>query len=278
MTTNANKTADLQIKPDVHLDTTLTIKQPLISSFTCKVLSCTVFCLILLFSSCSKQDLEDYGSTLTSFKQFLPTGSGDITYYKLDSIVAAPFGVSMDTLHYFAKDSVGDPAATAKDTTFPVYRYLSQTGHTGSWSYQLTYRLVFTDHTAALIDEHNRRFIILTDPVRNDYSWEGNRYFSSDINPGDFYYGWKYTYILNDADNMLTVSQLDQTNGNPGAFDPSLYQQRLFAQMNFLKGQGIYSQRVIDITYQANQNNPNSFGYYEQDSYGTVLTRLDQAP
>lgn len=235
-------------------------------------------CLALLLTACSKQHLEDFGSQFDSFKTYLPTKTGDISYYQLDSILAAPFGVSMDTIHYYAKDSVGDPEITPKDTTYPVYRYLTSTEMNHPWAYQLTYRLVFTEHTAALIDQHNRRFIILTDPVRQDYTWEGNRYFSSDLNPGDFYYDWNYSYDLGQGDDLLTVYQIDQTNGNPGPFDPSLYQETLFAQMAFKKNTGLFSQVVSHVTYQANQNNPNAFGYYEQDSYGAILNRLEQAP
>lgn len=239
---------------------------------------CLTVCLLILLSACSKQELEDYGSTLTSFRTYLPTQAGDISYYTLDSIVAAPFGVSMDTVRYYAKDSVGVPEITDQDTSYPVYRYLTAAAMPGAWAYQLTYRLVFTRHTAALIDQHNRRFIILTDPVRQDYSWEGNRYFSSDLNPGDFYYGWSYTYDLSTGDDLLTVHQIDQTNGNSGDFDPSLYQEKLFAQMSFKKNIGLFGQAVSHVTYQANQNNPGSFGYYEQESYGIRLIRLDQPP
>lgn len=231
-------------------------------------------------SSCSKADLEDYGKTLTPYSTYLPTETGSISYYHFDSIVAAPFGTAMDTVHYTAKDSIGVATIEGADTTYPVYRYLAEGANAvinASWSYLLTYRLVFSAHTAALIDEHNRRFIILTDPVKQDYSWEGNRYFSSELNPGDFYYGWQYTYDLSMEGNLLTVHQIDQTNGNPGDFDPSLYQEKLFAQMVFEKGVGLYSQQVSHITYQANQNNPSSFGYYEQDSYGVVISRISIA-
>ena len=231
---------------------------------------------LLTLNSCSKSDTEDYGRTLTPYQQYLPVVAGQLNFYNLDSIVAAPFGTAMDTVHYTAKDSIGVATIDGSDTTYPVYRYLkpgaNMTG-TGNWSYQLTYRLIFSEHTASLISIHNQRFIILTDPVKQDYSWDGNRYFTSDLNPGDFYYGWQYTYDLT-GDGLLTVHQIDQTNGNPGAFDPSLYQEKLFAQLVFEKGIGLYSQQESHITYQANQNNPSAFGYYEQDSYGFILTRI----
>jgi len=246
--------------------------------FIFTALGCFIFACLIFLASCTKQDLEDYGGTLTPFTDYLPTKAGDISYYTLDSIVAAPFGTSMDTVHYYAKDSVSLPEMTAQDTTYRVYRYLTATSLQNPWTYQLTYRLVFTQHTAALIDEHNRRFIILTDPVRQDYSWEGNRYFSSDLNPGDFYYGWNYTYDMSNGKNLIIVHQTDQTNGNPGDFDPSLYQEKLFAEMRFTKDIGLNSQSVSHIIYQANQNNPNTFGYYEQDSYGIVITRLAKPP
>lgn len=235
---------------------------------------------ISVLSSCSKQTLDDYGKNLTPYQAYLPTQAGKVSFYNLDSIVAAPFGTAMDTVHYTAKDSTGEATIAGSDTTYAVYRYLTAGKNAGAnqpWTYQLTYRLVFSQHTAALIDEHNRRFIVLTDPVRQDYTWEGNRYFSSDLNPGDFYYGWTYKYDLNSDGNLLTVHQIDQTNGNPGDFDPALYQEKLFAEMVFKKGVGLSSQRVSHITYQANQNNPNSFGYYEQESYGVVISRITTA-
>ena len=229
---------------------------------------------LLLFTGCSKQQLDDYSQRVVSFRTYLPTKSGDIHYYTLDSIVPAAFGASLDTIHYFIKDSIGDPSIHNKDTSYPVYRYQTQLSLKNPWQYQMTYSLVFSPHTAALIDEHSRRFIILTDPVRQDYSWEGNRYFSSDLNLGDFYYGWAYSYDLNAGDNLLTVHQTDQTNGNPGDFDPSLYQERSFAEMQFTQEVGLNRQEVLHITYQANQNNPSVFGYYEQDSYGIILQRI----
>jgi hypothetical protein len=227
-------------------------------------------------SGCSKSSLEDYAGTLTPYQQYLPVSAGQLSYYNLDSIVAAPFGAAMDTVHYTAKDSVGVATISEQDTTYPVYRYIktgsNQTG-AGGWSYQITYRLIISEHTASLVNNHNQRFIILTDPVKQDYSWDGNRYFTSELDPGDFYYGWAYTYDLSVAD-FLTVHQTDQTNGNPGDFDQSLYQEKLFADIVFEKAVGLYSQQESHITYQANQNNPSSFGYYEQDSYGFILTRI----
>ena len=233
---------------------------------------------LFFFSACSKQQLDNFSSRVTPLRAYLPISAGATSYYSLDSIIAAPFGQRLDTVHYLVKDVVGDPKLTDKDTVYPVLRYLSPLGDQPSWSYQLTYRLVFEQHTASLIDNENRRFIILTDPVRADYSWEGNRYFTSDLNPGDFYYGWQYTYSLDNTGELLHVHQIDQTNGNPGDFDPSLYQERLFAEMQFKKAVGLYSQAVTHITYQANQNNPGVFGYYEQDSYAVRLQRLNQAP
>src|SRR5690606_13893812 len=132
---------------------------------------------------------------------------------------------------------------------------------------------MYSPHQVTKIDNHGRRCILLTNPIRDAYSWEGNRAFTSDLNPGDFYYGWQYTYELSGSD-ILTIHQIDQTNGNPGDFDPSLYQERLYAYMEFQKGVGLVSQQELHITYQANQNNPNAFGYYEQDSYAITVSRI----
>lgn len=248
--------------------------------------------LVITAISCSKNSKEDYGSLFPSYRQFLPMEAGMISYYQLDSTVVAPFGAALLNHSYFVKDSVGEATMTASDTTFPVYRYLVDSLQyrlkQQTWSYAYTYRIILKDKTAERIDEQNRRFIILTDPVKEGYSWDGNRYFSTeaDINANDPYYGWAYTYHQGDTDMSLnatltdgaiTVEEADVTEGNQGPFDPGAYQRKKRAYEIYSRD-GLVVREVSYITYQANANNPTSFGSYTDDSFGFKLTHLTAAP
>ncbi|HTN36989.1 MAG TPA: hypothetical protein VL053_07925 [Arachidicoccus sp.] len=259
------------------------LSRPLSASISLTLyLSLTAF--FLLTASCNKTEMENYGATIQPYQNYLSLQPGELSYYRLDSTVVAPFGASLLLHRYLVKDSVGKMTITDTDTSFSVYRFMTDTLLQQPWVYSSTYRMILRKNTAERIDEQNRRFIILASPVKEDYNWEGNRYFSSDINPGDFYYGWVYTYHMDSdlsavkstigATDLLSVDQVDITNGNPGDFDPSLFQEIIYAREVYGRAVGLVQKTVTHITYQANQSNPNAFGYYQQESFRFQLTRI----
>lgn len=241
-----------------------------------KLLTLSVISLTaLLMQGCSKNEKENYTLPATSeYHYYLPLMQGQLQYYRLDSTVTAPFGTRLITSSHLAKDSVGQPSIDGQDTTYPVYRYLSDTLGQSPWSYLYTYRWVLRPQTVERIDDQNRRFIILANPVKEGTSWEGNRYFTSQKDQNDPYYGWEYSYLP--GPDQVRINQINVVNGNNGTFDPKnhpgSFQQQKKAFVIFDK-QGLKEKEISFITYQPNSSNPNAFGAYETGSYGVHLSR-----
>lgn len=241
-----------------------------------KLLTFSFICATcLMIASCSKNETENYSLLpANEYHHYLLVKQGQLQYYRLDSTVTAPFGSRLILHSYSAKDSIGEPSIEGKDTIYPVYRYLNDTLRKGAWSYLYTYRWVLKANTVERIDDKNRRFIVLANPVKDGATWEGNRYFTSDLDQNDPFYGWEYTCIL--GTNQVRIDQKDIVNGNNGVFDPDgnpgSFQQQIKA-FEVYDNQGLLEKELSFITYQPNSNTPGAFGFYDTDSYGVHLTR-----
>lgn len=232
----------------------------------------------LCIISCTKDKEDNF--TVASCKDYLPMQAGTVQLYRLDSIVPVAFGVRLDTSYYLAKDSVTlQTLDAAGDTVFFVDRFVTDTLQSQLWTLATTYQIVYTKNTVDLIQADGKRFIKLTTPVRDGYSWDGNQYIlagsgSSDSNYA--YYGWNYMYDSVGQPYTTQYASYSQTaivqeiNDMP-AFDPTTYNSGKFAQEVYAKGTGLISQDVFFYIYQPPTS---SAGNYDLRSFGIRLTRL----
>lgn len=234
---------------------------------------------ILCFSlvSCDKQ-VDDYESDALTDYTFAQTGK--FIRYRLDSTVYVNFGQKDSTIYYEAKDSVVQAFTdNAGKPAFKVVRYLRDTLRTKPWTPSLTY-VINPGREVVEVVEENFRFVKLALPVKDGYSWKGNRYInlnSADPNwDFDYLFDWDYTYenygsaytALNgtSVENTVTVNQRDEVIGAPT--DPNGYSEKNYSQEIYAKGIGLVFRQFLHTEYQ-----PGNPGY--TNGYGIRLRMID---
>jgi hypothetical protein len=255
-----------------------------------RVFSVFIFCAIsgIVFWSCNTKTQYDtnFGSNYQDCKQFVPMQVGATQLYRLDSISPTAFGAALVTRSYLIEDSVGRQTLDAVgDTTFEVYRFITDTLQMQPWSFLLTYRVVYTPKTVDFIqDDNTLRFIKLTYPVENGFSWDGNRYFAPDNGTAaDTYYpyeGWNYQYdsvgmpftTIYGATfpNTITVNEVNSKLGNTGDFNSSLYQEVKYSEAVYAQNVGLVYQNTLFYIYQPS----GSAQGFDPSSFGIIITRL----
>ena len=120
---------------------------------------------------------------------------GKYITYRLDSLVFTNFGRTIETHRYQVKDQID---ALITDNTgrpsYRVYRYLRDSLGTTPWQTNGTYFITLLSDQVELIED-NLRFIKMHMPVKDGFSWKGNKYLSADP------YGTKYSF--SNDDNMI---------------------------------------------------------------------------
>ncbi|ANI87924.1 hypothetical protein A9P82_00475 [Arachidicoccus ginsenosidimutans] len=238
-----------------------------------------------IFSACSKTQDDDFANNVITYKQYLPMQVGAVQLYRLDSTLPTAFGASLTVHSYLAKDSIASQNLDATgDTTFNVYRFITDTLQSKAWQLSGTYQIIYTKNTADIIDANGLRFIKLTTPVTTGYSWDGNQYFitgnsSSSSDENYAYEGWSYVYDSVNAayttkydtySNSLIVNEANTTLGNTGDFDPSLYQQKTYSQEVYAQNIGLIFQNTLFYIYQSGGISPG----FDQTSFGIKMTRI----
>jgi len=212
---------------------------------------------------------------------FYPLSVGKEFIYKLDSTETDPFGTQLVVKSFHIKDVVND---TIRDNlgrlSYRIFRFITDTLEVQPWQYQITYYVTPTDNSIELMDDYNLRFIKLKEPLRNDYSWQGNTYIDtrSASSPFQFMDGWNYTYQnagepftveQGTITNTITVLQIDDTSP-PGPFDPNNYQQRTYSLEVYAYHTGLIYKEFLHWTWQVSPPPP----AYQSDSYGLKLSLI----
>lgn len=229
--------------------------------------------------SCSKQ-----GETvnLPALTDYYPLQTGKVFIYRLDSSLIPVSGASeLEIKSYHARDSIAD---TIRDNlgrlSYRVYRSITDTLETQPWQNIASYYITPTDNSIEVMDENNLRFIKLSQPLRNDYSWQGNSYIDTRSATSLYQYmdGWNYYYqnvaspfavLSGTLSNTITVQQQDETSP-PGDFDPGNYQQRNYSVEVYAFGIGLVYKEFLHRTWQVTPP-PAKF---DNDSYGIKLNLI----
>jgi hypothetical protein len=220
--------------------------------------SCFIF---LLLSSCKK---ENANFTSESIDDYLPLQVGKYITYDLDSTVYyLNFGQKGVDIHYQAQYRV-DAQVTDNSgrPSFNISRYL-RSDSTQPWQIDNVFTAVQTGESIEYIEDNNR-FIKLSMPVKEGFSWKGNSYLSSyaysmySSSSNDFMSDWDYTYdsigvplTINSIaiDSTLKVFETDEKIGDP-ASQPDGYADRTYSVEKYGKGIGLVYREFLHWEYQ----------------------------
>ncbi len=236
-----------------------------------------IFLLSSLLFSCSSKKETFYN---ISVGQYFPLQQGKYITYKLDSLVYINFGKKDTTISYQVKyltdslmsDNTGRPA-------YRIFRFIRKNAWDG-WTPDGTCMAV---NTGSLIEftEDNLKFIKLTEPIRNTFTWKGNSYINAtSINSNLIYMqDWNYAYsnvetssiIGNDTlQNTLTVEQRDETINDPQNLN--IYSEVNFSKEIYARDIGLVYRKFLHREYQPNTNGTG--GYVAEGSYGVTYTMI----
>lgn len=186
---------------------------------------------IVVFFSCKKETEEIQTEPLTDY---LPAQPGKFITYRLDSTVFTNFGTATSIRSYQEKNEV-DALLTDNfgRSSHRVFRYLRDVAGIQAWRPSGTFFITPSANTIEVV-ENNLRYVKLASPLKQDFSWRGNRFLPSepyrdryqfsndDDQEGDKSFpNWKYTYT-NVGENLainnrtykdvVTVTEIDDVN------------------------------------------------------------------
>lgn len=243
-----------------------------------KIFLFIVFSILVI--SCKKETETFSSLTITDY---FPLKTGSVYFYRLDSIVIAPFGTALLTKYYEAKDSIeSEFLDNSGRKSFRVFRYLRDTLAIQPWKFAATfYATADTSKKHLEYVDNNLRFIKLKLPATEFFSWKGNSFIDTkSINSTVQYLDeWNYEYKNVDAhytvknktfNNCITVAQNDETNP-PGPFSPSNFQTRNFGEEVYAKNIGLVYKYFLHWTWQTTPPPAK----YEDGSFGIKLQLIN---
>lgn len=189
------------------------------------------FCIpaLLLFSlfSCNKKD-EFITENITDYNLLTP---GKYITYRLDSLVFTNFGRTIETHRYQVKEQV-DKAITDNlgRPSFRVFRYLSDSLGTTPWKPIGAYYITPLSDQVEVVED-NLRIIKMHMPMKDGFSWKGNKYLASEpydplyafsndnfMQDWDFYYDGEssaFSYRGKNYTNVFTVEEAKEAFNVP---------------------------------------------------------------
>lgn len=230
--------------------------------------------IITLFIACTKQN-ELYSTA--SISDYFSLQVGKYITYDLDSTVYINFGQKDTVRKYQVKDSVetkitdnlGRPALR-------IVRYIRKNSGQ-QWIASNTFMAIATSTSIELV-ENNLRFIKLVSPVKQEYTWKGNKYIDTySLNSLTKYLDdWDYTYDSLDAPitlrgivltNTIKVNQRNEFLGQDPKLPSTQYAEKNYSIEKYAKNIGLVYKEYLHWEYQGTQSG--SPGY---TGYGVKLT------
>ena len=230
---------------------------------------------VLTLSHCSK--VTEFKSD--SVSDYFPAQVGRSTIYRVDSSIYVGFGQALeehtsvikDTIENEFTDNMGRPS-------FRVRRFIRDADDTTIWNDMSTYVITKLPQSVE-VNEDNLRFIKLQMPIKEFFSWNGNRYLPEDPFFPKFEFGssdhrdmgsWDYYYDSVDGTealegvnypNTITIKGADANSNNIPANDLDVTGSKTFWMEKYAKGVGLIYKEVSLEEFQArNSIYPN--GYY----------------
>jgi hypothetical protein len=237
---------------------------------------------VLIFLGCNK-DKEDL--KVEPIRDYFPLEVGNYITYRLDSTVFVQQGRVKETHYYEEKhlvdalitDNLGRPA-------YRMYRFIRDTSGTGPWTSSGSYMIVPQDYVLETVED-NFRMIRLTAPLKEGYSWRGNRYLPPDPFLPDYPFNndngetlkfWDFTVtgmgeslqLKNETvTDVVTVLQVDEEEP---FISPTAPASRNYAIDKYAKGIGLVYQEYVIWEYV-----PNSGGTPYNIGFGVKRSMID---
>ena len=236
----------------------------------------TILIITISIVSCTK---ETANIALPAIANYYPLQVGKSITYKLDSTVYLNLGTTKEVHSYVIQDRID---AIINDNagrpSYKVKRMLRNISDTTKWQDLTSYLVTVADKQLELVDK-NLRFIILKEPIRNDFQWKGNSFINTISFPEfQFLDQWEYKYenvgnplLVNGQTFPETISVIQQLDTLGSPQNKSFYYEIIIAKEVYAKNIGLISKEFFHETWQPpNANSSN--GYYEANSYGIKLS------
>ena len=224
--------------------------------------------LMILALSCTSEKEELPTEPVEDYMLLTP---GTYITYRLDSLVFTSFGRVIETHRYQVKEQV-DAQITDNlgRPSFRVFRYLRDSLGTTAWQPSGTYYVTPLADQIEVVED-NLRFIKLHMPIRENFSWKGNKYlpnepyypkypFNNDISiqDWDFFYdgsSTSFSYRGNNYNDVYTVEQIDEANNVP-ITAPGSYASKSRSVEKYSKNIGLVYREYELWDYQPNTGLP----------------------
>lgn len=215
--------------------------------------------------SCSSEKEEFVTDNISDY--YLKLTPGKYISYRIDSTVFTNFGRTIETHRYQVKDQVdalitdnlGRPA-------YRIFRFRRDSLGTTAWVPAGTYMVTLLSDQVE-VTEDNLRVIKLHMPVRDGFSWKGNKFipsepyepnyiFSNDfaMQDWDFYYDGNpasFSYRNNNYTDVLTVEEIDESLNVPIS-SPQQYAYKSRSVNRYAKNKGLVYREYELWDYQPN--------------------------
>ncbi|MBI3137947.1 MAG: hypothetical protein HYZ15_05125 [Sphingobacteriales bacterium] len=240
------------------------------------------FSSIALFSCNEKESF-----TSAPLSDYLPLTARKFIIYRLDSMVFTNFGRSTEVHKYQVKDLI-DTMITDNlgRSSYRVYRFLRDTAGTQPWQPAGSYFITPLADQVEVVED-NLRFIKMHLPLRNGFSWKGNKYLPADpygplfnFSNDDSMEDWDYYYDgdagsfsyggFNYAD-VFSVEQIDESFNVP-ITTPTAYAAKSRSVEKYSKNIGLIYREYELWEYQPN---PGGAGGPYKTGFGITMWMVD---
>lgn len=235
------------------------------------------------FFSCNEK--EEFAAE--ALADYIPLTAKKYITYRLDSLVFTNFGRETEIHKYQVKhiidtlitDNIGRPS-------YRVYRYLSDSTGTQPWQPAGSYFITPLSDQVEVIED-NLRFIKIHSPIRNGFSWKGNKYlpadpystlfnFSNDdsMEDWDYYFDGganSFTYGGINYSDVFSIEQIDEAFNVP-ITTPTAYAAKSRSVEKYSKNIGLVYREYELWEYQPN---PGGSGGPYKTGFGITMWMVD---
>lgn len=225
--------------------------------------------IVMGLFSCSDEKEE---LPVTPLSDYLPISPGKFITYRIDSLVPTQFNLGMEVHSYQVRHVVD---AEITDNTgrpsYRIFRFLNNADGTGDWIPNGSYQITRSPNGIEVIED-NLRFLKLQQPVRDGYTWKGNRYLPSNaygsfghtMANDDLMRNWDYVYDFSSStfdhagytyNDVISVEQEDDQYNIP--IEPGFIAYVTRSVDRYSKNIGLVYREYTLWEYQPNLTGPN---------------------
>jgi hypothetical protein len=247
-----------------------------------------LFSLIVMGMQCTRKDIDFQSEPLINYFNLQP---GKYIIYSLDSTVKLPFNDTAFTVRSYQAKDVVDQKITDNlgRESWRVYRYIRPASSTSEedWRPDLTYIVTPTRETVEVV-ENNLRYQKLNLPIKEFFSWSGNKFLDNSDPLGSAYSfnndntmgGWEFYYESIDRtdtienkiyDHVVTVKQVDEEQNFP-IINPMDFGRKDYSVEKYARNIGLVYKELTMLEFQAANN---VFPHGSKEGFSVVMRIID---